>query len=106
MPLTEEERARIEENRRKAIEKRNMGAAAAAVVTPKAGNSNQTPAINVAKPKAAGSTNSNSFYGQCSRKLSGACSLTSAERFDVKIGYHEAVVAAVKAISSCREDCI
>ena len=106
MPLTEEERARIEENRRKAIEKRNKGAAAAAVVTPKAGNSNQTPAINVAKPKAAGS-NSNSFYGQCSRKLSGACSLTSAERFDVKIGYHEAVVAAVKAISSCREeDCI
>ena len=36
--------------------------------------------------------------------MSGACSLSSVERFDVKIGYHEAVVAAVKAIASCRYD--
>ena len=105
MPLTEEEKARIEENRRKAIEKRNKGGAAAAPVAAKAGSTNQAQANKVTRPKVAVGSNSNSFYGHGGgRKLSGACSLSSAERFDVKIGYHEAVVAAVKAIASCRYD--
>ena len=102
MPLTEEERARIEANRRKAIEKRNAGVAAA-----KSGSSSNQPlqaTNNVPKPKVApvARSSSNSFYGHGGRKLSGVCSLSSAERFDVKIGYHEAVVAAVKALPSCR----
>ena len=62
MPLTEEERARIEENRRKAIEKRNKGGAVAAV-TSKAGNSNQARSNNVPRPKAVGS-NSGPGLGQ------------------------------------------
>ena len=70
--------------------------------TARAGNSNQAQSNHVPRPKAVGS-NSNSFYGHGSRKLSGACSLNSAERFDVRIGYHEAVVAAIKAIASCRK---
>ena len=101
MPLTEEERARIEANRRKAIEKRNKAGVAA-----KSGSSSNQPhqaANNVPQPKVAPArSSSNSFYGHGGRKLSGVCSLSSAERFDVKIGYHEAVVAAVKALPSCR----
>ena len=101
MPLTEEERARIEANRRKAIEKRNAGVAA------KSGSSSNQPlqATNkVPQSKVApiARQSSNSFYGHSGRKVSGVCSLSSAERFDVKIGYHEAVVAAVKALPSCR----
>ena len=108
MPLTEEERARIEANRRKAIEKRNKGGGGGgAGVAAKSGISSNQPlqaANNVPRPKVAtvARSSSNSFYGHSSRKLSGVCSLSSAERFDVKIGYHEAVVAAVKALPSCR----
>ena len=107
MPLTEEAKARIEENRRKALEKRNKGGGVASALAPKAPNTNQAQANNNApRPTKVGS-NSNSFYGNGSagrKKLSGACSLSSAERFDIKIGYHEAVVAAVKAMASCRYD--
>ena len=106
MPLTEEERARIEANRRKAIEKRNKAGVAAKA---KSGSGSNQPPLqatnNVPQPKVAAPArqSSNSFYGHGGgRKVSGVCSLSSAERFDVKIGYHEAVVAAVKALPSCR----
>ena len=112
MPLTEEERARIEANRRKAIEKRNKGGigggGACAGVAAKSGSSSNQPlqaTNNVPRSKGAAvaRSSSDSFYGLSGgRKLSGVCSLSSAERFDVKIGYHEAVVAAVKALPSCR----
>ena len=108
MPLTEEERARIEANRRKAIEKRNKGGGGAcAGVAAKSGSSSNQPlqaTNNVPRSKVAtvARSSSKSFYGLSGRRLSGVCSLSSAERFDVKIGYHEAVVAAVKALPSCR----
>ena len=104
MPLTEEERARIEANRRKAIEKRNKGGGGGGAGVADSSNQPLQAANNVPRPKVAtvARSSSNSFYGHSSRKLSGVCSLSSAERFDVKIGYHEAVVAAVKALPSCR----
>lgn len=106
MPLTEEQRLRMEENRRKALEKKrnklsantegqNHGGEQLAGVPIREKRPVAAPPCTLADPNPRAA---NSFRKKSS--VQGSAVLISAERFAVKIGYHEAAVEAFKRIRS------
>lgn len=114
MPLTEEQRARMEENRLKAIRKKEEAKTASNIASKK---EQHQPKID--NPSSKPFPSSSTFYSNGSpaasskppssssshKKVSpGVCVLVSPDRFVVRSDFHAAAVAAFKTVDSARYD--
>ncbi len=102
MVLTEEQKARMEENRRKAMSKRSEKSVESKI--PPVVSSRLVPTAPTATPRPKPLPSFSASFPPSSsssrKKICGHCRLVSVDRFEVKIGFHEGVVSALKSLKT------